>query len=364
MTAAKHSTSDETIRVLYIGMKYDYGDPKRGLCHEYINFLGTLQRMENIDVDFFFYDEVLVQQGMVAMNEQLIAAVKDISPDICFFVLFTDEITKETIRWISEKSGAKTVNWFTDDHWRFELHSKIFAPEFHWVVTTDHASVEKYHQIGCANVILSQWGFNHFAGLPQTTEYLYDVSFIGQVHSTRREFVGRLKQNKIAVDSWGRGWQNGRIGSEEMKTKFVQSKINLNFTSSSNALTLKRLTKIFLHRRSDSTFHVNSPLHMFREIQTMFHHRRSQIKGRNFEIPGYGGFLLSEFVEGIDQYYIPDKEIVLFKNFDELINKIRFYLQNDTQRETIRIAGQKRTLREHTYEKRFQKIFEIMLSKL
>ena len=123
----KDRDGNKIIRVLYIGMKNDYGDPHRGLCHEYVNFLTTLEKMGNVHVDSFFYDEVLSRKGMKVMNEHLITAVKEQSPDICFFVLFTDEITKETVRWVTEKSGAKTFNWFTDDHWRFDLHSKFYA---------------------------------------------------------------------------------------------------------------------------------------------------------------------------------------------------------------------------------------------
>lgn len=354
-------SEEKIIRVLYIGVKYDYGDPKRGLSHEYVNFFNTLEKMEHIQAESFFYDEVLVQKGLKAMNELLIAVVQEKPPDICFFVLFTDEITKETIRWISEKSGAKTFNWFSDDHWRFELHSKEYAPLFHWIVTTDHDSVEHYRQIGCNNVILSQWAFNSYADSPKKNDYAYDVTFVGQVHSTRREIITKLQSNNIKIVCWGRGWKNGRISSEAMKQKFMQSKINLNFTSSANTLNLKRLAKVILHRRSDSTYHMNTPINMIREIQTLYRHQRPQIKGRNFEIPGHGGFLLTEFVDGIDQYFIPDKEIVLFKNFDELVGKISLYLKNDEQREAIRLAGQARTLNEHTYEQRFRKIFHTVI---
>ncbi len=360
MNLSQHSSPPKEIRLLYIGMMYDYGDPNRGLCHEYVNFLGTFEKMESIHVDSFFFDEVLVKQDRTSMNDLLIEAVKEKKPDICFFVLFTDEILKETIRWVTEKSGAITVNWFTDDHWRFDLYSKLYAPVFHWIVTTDHESVEKYKRIGCTNVILSQWGFNQFSGSPQSGNYLHEISFIGQAHSTRRDIVRNLQQKNISVECWGNGWGNGRLAGDEMKQKIVLSKINLNFTASTNSVTLKRLAKIFLHRRSDSTFHLNTPFELVREVKTLYHHQRPQIKGRNFEIPGHGGFLLTEFVDGIDQYYIPDKEIVLFRNFDELVGKISFYLNHEEERESIRLAGQRRTLNDHTYEKRFRQILAAM----
>ena len=155
------------------------------------------------------------------------------------------------------------------------------------------------------------------------------------------------------MECWGKGWGNGRVDNEAMVNIFVQSKINLNFTASSNAVTAKRLAKIILRHRCDNTYHLQSPLQSLMEIHSLCRERRAQIKARNFEIPGYGGFLLTEFTEDIERYYIPDKEVVIYHSMDELVEKIEYYLHHNEEREVIRKEGQKRTLREHTYEKRF-----------
>ncbi len=343
--------------VLYVGMKYDYGDPNRGLCHEYVNFYGTLTRMKDVRVELFAFDEILRDRGWEEMNRRLLAIVREKKPAVCFFVLFTDEIAQDTIRWITERSGAVTVNWFTDDHWRFDVYSKFWAPCFHWIVTTDIESVEKYHRSGYHNAILSQWGFNHFRSMPTEESYLYDVSFIGQMHSVRRKFIENLAKHHIRVNCWGKGWKNGMLASDEMIRTLARSKINLNFTASSNALSFKRIAKIFLSRRCDDSLHFNSIGQMRRELWNLFANRRLQIKGRNFEIPGHGGFLLTGYADRLEHYYVPDAEIAIFRNFNELVEKISYYLDHDDEREKIRIAGQRRTLRDHTYERRFNDIF-------
>ena len=86
------------LRVLYIGMRFDYGDPRRGDCYEYVNFLDTLRQMEHIEVTHFPFDLVLREQGRTAMNRRLLETVDTVKPDVCFFVLFTDEIAHETHR--------------------------------------------------------------------------------------------------------------------------------------------------------------------------------------------------------------------------------------------------------------------------
>lgn len=346
------------IKVLYIGLHYDYGDHRRGLSYEYINFFGTLSRMTNLNVEFFPFDDVLRDKGRAAMNQMLIARVLEVKPDICFFVLFTDEIAMETIRTISEKSGSTTLNWFCDDHWRFHSFSKHWAPLFHWVVTTDLVAAEDYRRLGQKNVIRSQWGFNHFLLAPQTIVPDLGVSFIGQVHSSRRAIVERLKYSGVEVQCWGKGWNNGMLTHDMLVKTFLRSKINLNFAESSYVLGIKPLAKVFLNRRSDSTFHVNSVTQMANNIRSLLGNRRAQIKARNFEIPGYGGFLLTPKVEGLEEYYVPGKEIACFSSFEELVEKIRHYLAHDDEQEQIRVASHNRTIQCHTYERRFTEIFE------
>ena len=43
-----------------------------------------------------------------------------------------------------------------------------------------------------------------------------------------------------------------------------------------------------------------------------------------------------------------------------MIDKIKYYSKRNEEREAIAQAGYERTLREHTYEKRFNDIFKTM----
>jgi spore maturation protein CgeB len=85
-----------------------------------------------------------------------------------------------------------------------------------------------------------------------------------------------------------------------------------------------------------------------------------QIKLRNFEIPGCGGFTLSGKADNLDEYYVDGKEIATFSSLDDLIGKINYYLEYDEERKNIAEAGYKRTLKEHTYMHRFNEIFSTM----
>ena len=43
-----------------------------------------------------------------------------------------------------------------------------------------------------------------------------------------------------------------------------------------------------------------------------------------------------------------------------MIDKIRYYLKHNKEREAIALSGYEQTLKEHTYEKRFNEIFKVI----
>lgn len=81
---------------------------------------------------------------------------------------------------------------------------------------------------------------------------------------------------------------------------------------------------------------------------------------RNFEIPMSGGLQFCRYSDEIASYFEPDKEIVLFHNDDEMIEKARFYLADENRklRMNMKIAARKRAERDHTWYNRFSVIFD------
>ncbi|MBI4429532.1 MAG: glycosyltransferase family 1 protein, partial [Ignavibacteriales bacterium] len=125
-------------------------------------------------------------------------------------------------------------------------------------------------------------------------------------------------------------------------------------------LTWKPITKAFIHRRADDSIVVNSVSELLGHAKVLLGHKPRQIKGRNFEIPGAGGFLLAGKAEYLENYYVPGKEIEVFENLGDLVEKINYFLAHEAEREEIRRLGHERTLQEHTFEKRLNDIFKAM----
>ena len=358
------------MKIAYVALKYDYGKKERGFSFEHNNFYDALSKMEGgHQIIYFPFDEIMQDVGREEMNKRLLEMIKKERPDFTFFCIFTDEIDKKTLQEIKESKATVSFNWFTDDHWRFDNFGKYYCWYFDYVGTTDSQAPAKYAEIGYKNVIKTQWACNHRmykpTGIEATSighrtagDFKYDVTFVGQPHGDRKEVVAKLQAAGLNVQCWGGGWPNGRISQEGMLEIFSTSKVNLNLTKSSNDMNLKALAKIFFYRRNDHTYRLYSPIMWVNNLKSLLNKKREQIKGRNFEVPGTGGFILTGDADNLGDYYTDGKEIAIFNGIDELIAKAKYYVEHDEEREQIAKAGYDRTLHEHTYEQRFKEILK------
>jgi spore maturation protein CgeB len=59
-----------------------------------------------------------------------------------------------------------------------------------------------------------------------------------------------------------------------------------------------------------------------------------------------------------------EKDLVLYNDFDDLYEKIEYYLNNETERKIIETNGYNKALSLHTYDNRAKQLIEIINSKL
>jgi spore maturation protein CgeB len=330
------------MRILYVAMAHEYGRPELGPSFEEMNFRSALEGMGH-DVDAFDFAERQGAVGRERMNGELAERAAESKPDVAFFFLFEDEIAPDTIRSLE----CPTVNWFADDHWRFESFTRRYAPAFDWSVTTDRGALPKYRAIGCDRVVLSQWAVNRYAYSKTAERIEHDVTFVGQPHGDRREVVARLGEAGFQVECFGAGWPNGRIGHDDMVRLFGSSAVNLNLSNSSTPHRTPRARIGALVRGRFGEVGRAKP-------------RPSQIKGRTFEVPGSGGFLLTDSVPYLDDFFVPGEEIGVFTDTDDLVEQVAYWLAHPDERAAVAEAGYRRARAEHTYDHRFAAIFAAM----
>ncbi|MDR2888323.1 MAG: glycosyltransferase [Lachnospiraceae bacterium] len=81
---------------------------------------------------------------------------------------------------------------------------------------------------------------------------------------------------------------------------------------------------------------------------------------RVFDVMSVGGFMLSNYQEELEELFIPDKEIVLFRTLGECIAKVDYYLKHERERRAIAIAGYEKIKKHYNYPQVLQKIISIV----
>lgn len=305
--------------ILYIASRYNYGDPTRGLGYEHYNFYNTFLRL-GYSFIYFDYDRIAKNLGARRMSLMLREVVYNYQPEFLFYFHYRDLVNHSVWREISNELSVNTIIYLADDFWRHKLTRPIWSL-FNVIVTLDKDAYSERIKEGFSNVFFSQWGINPFIYRDLKLERKYDVSFVGQAYGKRFRIIDILRKAGIEVHTFGHGWPNKkRIYQSDLIKIYNQSKIVFNVSYSS--------------------------------------HGNLAVNARDFEAPACGSLLFTHDIPDIYNYFIPGKEIVTYRNFDDAIEKIKYYLNHDRERKIIAKAGYERISRCHKYEKRFNEIFK------
>lgn len=152
-------------------------------------------------------------------------------------------------------------------------------------------------------------------------------------------FVGREKKRRVAwftplrdmdLKLFGPGWDTTPLASNHAQNAisgaplnqlYNQSKIVLNVSAWENA--------------------VDSCLNL-----------------RILDVPATGSLLLTDYAPGIEEYLVPDKEVVVAHSPEEMREKALYYLRHDEARERIAHAGWERVQQLETYSQKMRRLLE------
>jgi glycosyltransferase involved in cell wall biosynthesis len=81
---------------------------------------------------------------------------------------------------------------------------------------------------------------------------------------------------------------------------------------------------------------------------------------RVYETIGRGGFIIHPYIKGMEEHFEDKKHLVFYKfdDFEDLGNKIDYYLSHDEEREKIRQQGFEHVKANHTYKNRWEFIIK------
>jgi len=335
---------------------------------DYYNFyLGLKALAEKIEL--FDYYSMRNELGREGMNKAFLSRVKEQKPDVVFIVLLADEFMPEILDEI--KKQTLFLGYFHDDKWRRDYVVRC-AKHFSYVLCTDPDAEKSFRSLGVNNALSFPQACNHNVYKSGHVEKNIDVSFVGAYHPNRAWLIERIRKVGIDVKVYGPGWSQSKIFSAlqcKVRAKLGMSsgEKNDNILSFEDMMSVFRRSKISLNLSNctnwDARYLLSTPLAYWNTRRSKKY--RDGIKLRGFEISACGGFQLCYYEEGLERYYIIGEEVAIFINPDDLIDKVKYYLKNDDERESIAEKGYMRTLAEHTIEKRFESTFnKIDVSKL
>lgn len=307
--------------------QHNYGNPARGISYEYANFLPALRRLGHEVIHIETWNKSNYPD-FLALNRTFIETITAVQPDVVLCVLINYELWLETFHTLRQKCQAVLVHWGTDDSWKYESFAKWVAPAFDIYATTAHDAFDKANRAGRKNFFLTQWAASSSTlHQPLTAgQCRFQVSFVGSAYGNRPRWIAQLKRHGIDVACFGHGWRHGPVAADEIPKIIRDSVVSLNFGDSGLI------------------------------VRGLGVGRSRQIKARVFEVPGAGGFLLTQDAPRLEQFFDRNKEIATFDGITDLFQKLKFFLTHPQQRDEIAQNGYARTLRDHTYEDRFARI--------
>ena len=85
---------------------------------------------------------------------------------------------------------------------------------------------------------------------------------------------------------------------------------------------------------------------------------------RLYEATGAGALLVTDPGRNLGELFEPGREVVVYEGVDDLVETLECLLGDDAERRRIAAAGQARTMRDHTYERRMGELAAILEERL
>ncbi|HJQ75042.1 MAG TPA: glycosyltransferase [Gaiellaceae bacterium] len=85
---------------------------------------------------------------------------------------------------------------------------------------------------------------------------------------------------------------------------------------------------------------------------------------RLYEATGVGSLLLTDAKQNLGELFEVGREVVAYRDEDELVEAVEHYLGHEDERAAIAAAGQRRTLADHTYAVRMRELSDILAAYL
>ncbi|MFO7899361.1 MAG: glycosyltransferase [Planctomycetota bacterium] len=285
-------------------------------------------------------------------NDELLAAVDAIAPDL--HVIYEGERYEPDAIEAVRSKGVPTALWFTEVTPKVRPDTVALAGPCDAFFTMAEGLVKPFRDAGVADPRWLPEGMEPsifgYEGISERDREVYgcDVTLVGKLESDNPAYMERWKLVKRIVD-------------EGIDFKWWGPRIHRKIGTFVLGLLLSKVSRAYGGRFVwDDTYAKAVHLSKIFLAREAYPNIRLSLSARAFTAMGLGAFYLCYHTKGIETMFEPDKELVLFEDADEMIDKIRHYLDHEEERLSISSAACERVLAEHTYQHRFERMFELL----
>jgi spore maturation protein CgeB len=297
-----------------------------------------------------------------------------------FFSYLMDGMVEPSIIDEIRKSGVPTCNFSCNNAHQFENVHEL-SPHFDYNLHSEKDVGPKFLSIGATPIwwpMASNPKYFKPIDLPRSIS----VSFVGANYSVRARYVAHLLEGGVDVHTYGPGWVSGasnRSRSLAKRYKYLMLAslpFSRQFQTSASSNLADHDFRRFLATRFPANVHPavsdDDLIALYSKTQVSLgflevHEKHDPARPvvqhlhlREFEAPMSGALYCTGYSHELAEMFEPDKEVVVYRNQFELLEKVEYFLRNPNQAEGIRKAGRARALAHHTYHHRFKTLFDLL----
>ena len=314
------------IKILFLSHTVDFSKAPYDTGNQFI------QALRNNNASYLSYVQLYNKYGHYGahhclkeyvINNGINCIIYGSSPSEFYFDINYLEKLRKEVFWVMMTG---------DTEYYYEVRDQYYAQAMDLVTVNDFISTFKFRKIGINSIpyyaYYDSTKYRKNGNLPKDI----DVSFIGTLHggAERWHNIMCLSANGINIETFGWDSPNRRITFEKKIEIINRSKINLDFSGVSEKTRLTRKHQIYK--------------------------RMKQIKGKVFEYTMCGSFALCEYAPGLEHFFEVGKEIDIFHDKEELLEKVKYYLVHEEEREKIAQKGYERALKDYAVEQAVPKL--------
>lgn len=220
------------------------------------------------------------------------------------------------------------------------LYYTLGIKYYNLIVTQKSYNIKELKSLGAKRVLFQNKAYSKDIHKPQkcNKDFKLDVVFIGFPEKDRNEHIKYLIDNKIKVNIFGYPhiWKKKKYNMIH-KNIYINNK-HLIGIEYAKVLSCSKISLCFLRKAN-------------RDLQT----------SRSIEIPACGGFMIAERTDEHKELFEEDKEAVYFNTKEELLEKVKYYLEHKEERKQIAKAGYERTRNSgYSYDDRVEEILKVI----